>query len=82
MAKRLRNACDTNVVTMSSRNLDSRNRRIQMSDIVTKAHVLTSTRVEKQAIEATVTHSYGATPGEVDRLIHDWCDVSEPCFGD
>lgn len=53
-----------------------------MSLIVTKTHVLARARIEKEAVETTVTHSYGTAPGQVDRLIHEWRDVSVPCLGD
>jgi hypothetical protein len=53
-----------------------------VSLIVAKAHVLTRARIEKKAIETTVTHSYGTAPGQVDRLIHEWRDVSVPYLGD
>ena len=53
-----------------------------MSLIVTKTHVLARARIEKEAIETTVTHCYGTAPGQVDRLIHEWRDVSVPYLGD
>jgi hypothetical protein len=53
-----------------------------MSAMVTNAHVLARTRIDKEAIETTVSHSYGAAPGKVDRLVHEWCNVSVPCLGD
>jgi hypothetical protein len=53
-----------------------------MSDMVTDAHVLARARIDKEAIEAAVTHRYGTAPGKVDRLIHKRCNVSVPCFGD
>jgi hypothetical protein len=53
-----------------------------MSDMVTKAQILARARIEKEAIEPTITHDYRPTPGKVDRLIHEWCDMSVPCLGD
>ena len=53
-----------------------------MSLIVAKAHVLARARIEKEAVETTVTHSYGTAPDQVDRLIYEWRDVDVPCLGD
>jgi hypothetical protein len=55
---------------------------MQMSDMVTNAHILARARIDKEAIETTVTHRYGTAPGKVDGLIHKGCNVSVPCLGD
>jgi hypothetical protein len=50
--------------------------------MITKTDVLARARIDKEAIKTTVTHSYRTAPGKINRLIHEWCDVSVPYLGD